>query len=195
LARSRAPDIGNGLVNCVVVYKVDRLTRSLLDFARIMKVFDRRGANFVSVTQQFNSTASLGRLTLNILLSFPQFEREVIAERTRDKTSAARRKVKWVDLRFRPRPGGKEKTPEARNFDCKAQKVLRSRSTDAAKPIDHRPAVEALYEMFSASCLPPRVGRAVQQIEQSGFETSDLIRLEPQTASRCAQRCEESLTS
>lgn len=84
------------LVNCVMVYKVDRLTRSLLDFAKIMEVFDKHGANFVSVTQQFNTTASLGRLTLNILLSFAQFEREMIAERTRDKMSAARRKGKWV---------------------------------------------------------------------------------------------------
>jgi site-specific DNA recombinase len=89
-------DVRSGLVNCVVVYKVDRLTRSLLDFAKIMEVLDKHGATFVSVTQQFNTTASLGRLTLNILLSFAQFEREMIAERTRDKMSAARRKGKWV---------------------------------------------------------------------------------------------------
>ncbi len=89
-------DIKAGLVNCVVVYKVDRLTRSLLDFARIMEVLDKHGASFVSVTQQFNTTSSLGRLTLNILLSFAQFEREMIAERTQDKMSAARRKGKWV---------------------------------------------------------------------------------------------------
>jgi site-specific DNA recombinase len=89
-------DVRSGLVNCVVVYKVDRLTRSLLDFARIVEVFDQHGTTFVSVTQQFNTTASLGRLTLNILLSFAQFEREMISERTRDKMSAARRKGKWV---------------------------------------------------------------------------------------------------
>ena len=89
-------DVRNGLVNCVMVYKVDRLTRSLLDFARIVEVFDKHGTTFVSVTQQFNTTASLGRLTLNILLSFAQFEREMISERTRDKMSAARRKGKWV---------------------------------------------------------------------------------------------------
>lgn len=89
-------DIESGVVNCVVVYKVDRLTRSLLDFARIVEVLDKHGATFVSVTQQFNTTASLGRLTLNILLSFAQFEREMISERTRDKMSAARRKGKWV---------------------------------------------------------------------------------------------------
>ncbi len=89
-------DAQAGLVNCVVVYKVDRLTRSLLDFAKIMEVLDQHGVTFVSVTQQFNTTNSLGRLTLNILLSFAQFEREMIAERTRDKMSAARRKGKWV---------------------------------------------------------------------------------------------------
>jgi hypothetical protein len=79
-------------VDCIVVYKVDRLSRSLLDFARIIEVFDRHGVSFVAVTQQFNTTSSLGRLTLNILLSFAQFEREIISERTRDKMSAARRK-------------------------------------------------------------------------------------------------------
>ena len=89
-------DIAARLVDTVVVYKVDRLTRSLTDFAKIVEAFDQKGVSFVSVTQQFNTTASLGRLTLNILLSFAQFEREMIAERTRDKMSAARRKGKWV---------------------------------------------------------------------------------------------------
>jgi DNA invertase Pin-like site-specific DNA recombinase len=83
-------------IDCVVVYKVDRLSRSLFDFARLMERFDQRSISFVSVTQQFNTTPSLGRLTLNILLSFAQFERELIGERTRDKMSAARRKGKWV---------------------------------------------------------------------------------------------------
>jgi site-specific DNA recombinase len=83
-------------VDCVVVYKVDRLSRSLLDFARMMELFDRHRVSFVSVTQQFNTTSSLGRLTLNILLSFAQFEREIISERTRDKMHAARKKGKWI---------------------------------------------------------------------------------------------------
>jgi site-specific DNA recombinase len=83
-------------VDCVVVYKVDRLSRSLMDFARIVEAFDRNGVSFVSVTQQFNTTTSIGRLTLNILLSFAQFEREIISERTRDKMSAARRRGKWI---------------------------------------------------------------------------------------------------
>jgi len=83
-------------IDCVLVYKVDRLSRSLLDFARLMGVFEQRSVSFVSVTQQFNTTTSLGRLTLNILSSFAQFERELISERTRDKMSAARRKGKWT---------------------------------------------------------------------------------------------------
>jgi len=89
-------DVEDRRVDCVVVYKVDRLSRSLLDFARLIDRFDQRSVSFVSVTQQFNTTSSLGRLTLNILLSFAQFEREIISERTRDKMSAARRKGKWI---------------------------------------------------------------------------------------------------
>jgi site-specific DNA recombinase len=89
-------DVDQGRLDCVVVYKVDRLSRSLLDFARLIDRFDHRSVSFVSVTQQFNTTTSLGRLTLNILLSFAQFEREIISERTRDKMSAARRKGKWT---------------------------------------------------------------------------------------------------
>lgn len=89
-------EIDAGRVDCVIVYKVDRLSRSLLDFARLMERFDRRGVSFVSVTQEFNTTTSLGRLTLHILLSFAQFEREIISERTRDKLSAARRKGKFT---------------------------------------------------------------------------------------------------
>src|SRR3984893_12612607 len=89
-------DIEARRIDCVTVYKVDRLSRSLLDFARLVDQFDQRSVSFVSVTQQFNTTTSLGRLTLSILLSFAQFEREIIGERTRDKMSAARRKGKWV---------------------------------------------------------------------------------------------------
>jgi len=88
-------DVEAGRIDIVITYKVDRLSRSLLDFARIMAVFDNHGVSFVSVTQQFNSVSSMGRLTLNILLSFAQFEREIISERTRDKMAATRRKGKW----------------------------------------------------------------------------------------------------
>jgi site-specific DNA recombinase len=89
-------DIDAGKIDCVVVYKVDRLSRSLMDFARIMETFDRQKVSFVSVTQHFNTTHSMGRLTLNILLSFAQFEREIIGERIRDKIAASRAKGKWT---------------------------------------------------------------------------------------------------
>jgi len=89
-------DIRNGLIDCVVVYKVDRLSRSLLDFAKLMEVFDLHKVAFVSVTQQFNTSTSMGRLVLNVLLSFAQFEREIISERTSDKMCAARLKGKWL---------------------------------------------------------------------------------------------------
>src|SRR5262245_18589992 len=83
-------------INVVVVYKVDRLTRSLADFAKLVELFDAHGVFFVSVTQQFNTTTSMGRLTLNVLLSFAQFEREVTSERIRDKIGASKRKGLWV---------------------------------------------------------------------------------------------------
>src|SRR3954464_12187854 len=95
LARLLA-DVEARRVDCVVVYKVDRLSRSLLDFTRLLSLFEKRGVSFVSVTQDFNTSSSMGRLTLHILLSFAQFEREIIGERTRDKLSAARRKGKWI---------------------------------------------------------------------------------------------------
>jgi DNA invertase Pin-like site-specific DNA recombinase len=89
-------DITNGLVDVVVVYKVDRLTRSLADFAKMVEIFDAQGVSFVAVTQQFNTTTSMGRLTLNVLLSFAQFEREVTGERIRDKIAASKRKGMWM---------------------------------------------------------------------------------------------------
>ena len=99
-----------GALECVVVYKVDRLSRSLLDFTRMLSLFEQHKVSFVAVTQQFNTSTSLGRLTLNILLSFAQFERELIGERTRDKMSAARKKGKWVGgcpvLGYDVDPGG-----------------------------------------------------------------------------------------
>lgn len=89
-------DLQSGRIDIVVVYKVDRLTRSLADFARIIEILDRNGASFVSVTQNFNTTSSMGRLTLNVLLSFAQFEREVTGERIRDKFAASKRKGIWM---------------------------------------------------------------------------------------------------
>jgi site-specific DNA recombinase len=99
-------DIGSGLIDVAVVYKVDRLTRALADFAKIVEIFDAQGISFVSVTQQFNTTTSMGRLTLNVLLSFAQFEREVTGERIRDKIAASKKKGLWmggfVPLGYRP---------------------------------------------------------------------------------------------
>jgi site-specific DNA recombinase len=93
-------DVKARRINVIVVYKVDRLTRSLADFAKMIELFDAHGVSFVSVTQQFNTTTSMGRLTLNVLLSFAQFEREVTAERIRDKIAASKRKGLWVGGMF-----------------------------------------------------------------------------------------------
>jgi site-specific DNA recombinase len=89
-------EIRAGNLDVVVVYKIDRLTRSLLDFCKMVEIFERHNVSFVSVTQRFNTTASLGRLTLNILLSFAQFEREVTADRIRDKIAASKKKGMWM---------------------------------------------------------------------------------------------------
>jgi site-specific DNA recombinase len=94
--QSLLADIEAGKIDTVVVYKVDRLTRSLADFAKLVELFDEKNVSFVSVTQSFNTTSSMGRLTLNVLLSFAQFEREVIGERVRDKISASKKKGLWV---------------------------------------------------------------------------------------------------
>jgi len=89
-------DVEDGLVDVIVVYKIDRLSRALMDFSKLVELFYRHGVTFVSVTQSFNTTTSMGRLTLNILLSFAQFEREVTAERIRDKVAASRKKGRWM---------------------------------------------------------------------------------------------------
>jgi site-specific DNA recombinase len=94
--RQLLADIDASRVNIVVVYKIDRLTRSLADFAKLVEIFDKKNVSFVAVTQQFNTTTSMGRLTLNVLLSFAQFERELSSERVRDKVAASRRRGKWT---------------------------------------------------------------------------------------------------
>jgi site-specific DNA recombinase len=96
--RQLLADVEAGAIDVVVVYKVDRLTRALADFARIVAIFDAAGVSFVSATQAFNTTSSMGRLTLNVLLSFAQFEREVTAERVRDKIAASKAKGMWMVL-------------------------------------------------------------------------------------------------
>jgi site-specific DNA recombinase len=94
--KSLLADVEDGLIDVIVVYKIDRLSRSLMDFARLVEIFERNQVTFVSVTQSFNTTTSMGRLTLNILLSFAQFEREVIGERIRDKVAASRKRGMWM---------------------------------------------------------------------------------------------------
>jgi DNA invertase Pin-like site-specific DNA recombinase len=89
-------DIETGNIDIILVYKIDRLSRSMLDFLKLVEIFERHGVTFVSITQSFNTTSSMGRLTLNVLLSFAQFEREVISERIRDKVAASRKKGKWM---------------------------------------------------------------------------------------------------
>src|SRR5262249_438791 len=89
-------DVRASKIDIVLVYKVDRLTRSLADFAKLIELFDAHGVSFVSVTQSFNTSSTMGRLTLNLLLSFPHFERELIGERVRDKIAASKRKGIWV---------------------------------------------------------------------------------------------------
>src|SRR3974390_1160120 len=94
--RALLKEVEAGAVDVIVVYKVDRLTRSLADFAKLVELFDSRGVSFVSVTQAFNTTSSMGRLTLNVLPSFAQFEREGTGERIRDKIAASKRKGLWM---------------------------------------------------------------------------------------------------
>jgi site-specific DNA recombinase len=139
-------DIGAGLIDTVVVYKVDRLTRSLADFAKIVDAFDAKNVSFVSVTQQFNTTSSMGRLTLNMLLSFAQFEREVTGERIRDKIAASKRKGMWM--------GGV--TPLG--YDVKDRKlVINEREADTVRHIYRRyvalKSVRALKEELDAASI------------------------------------------
>src|ERR1700694_1324402 len=142
LKRLRA-DIEAGKVDVVVVYKIDRLSRSLMDFSRLVEVFDQHKVTFVSVTQSFNTTTSMGRLTLNVLLSFAQFEREVIGERIRDKFAASRKRGMWM--------GGKVPL----GYDVRNRKLVVNKA-EAAKM---RRGLEGFVEIGSATTLT-RVLRA-----------------------------------
>src|SRR6476661_5316998 len=138
-------DIEAKRVDVVVVYKIDRLSRALMDFAKLVEVFDRNNVTFVSVTQSFNTTTSIGRLTLNILLSFAQFEREVIGERIRDKFAASRKKGMWM--------GGWAPL----GYDIKERKLLVN-ETEAQ-------LVRSIFSRFAKG----RSGTTlVQQLEQEG---------------------------
>jgi DNA invertase Pin-like site-specific DNA recombinase len=137
-------DIAAGHVDVVVVYKVDRLTRSLMDFSKIVEIFDRQGVSFVSVTQQFNTTTSMGRLTLNVLLSFAQFEREVTGERIRDKIAASKKKGMWM--------GGQPSL----GYDVKDKKLIVNKAE--AEPSDNLPALYRA-KICSATQNRPRCTR------------------------------------
>jgi DNA invertase Pin-like site-specific DNA recombinase len=131
-------DIRAARIDIVVVYKVDRLTRSLADFARLVELFDTQAVSFVSVTQQFNTTSSMGRLTLNVLLSFAQFEREVTGERIRDKIAASKKKGMWM--------GGNVPL----GYDAN------ERTLASTLPRPRRCAASLLFIMSSAACAGSR---------------------------------------
>ena len=135
-------DIEAGLIDVIVVYKIDRLSRSLMDFAKLVEVFDRNNVTFVSVTQSFNTTTSMGRLTLNILLSFAQFEREVIGERIRDKFAASRKRGMWMGG-FVPM-----------GYDVKDRKLVVNESEAAT--------VRMIFERFVALGSASTLARALQ---------------------------------
>ena len=138
-------DLERGQIDIVVVYKIDRLTRSLADFSKMVEVFERHGVSFVSVTQQFNTTTSMGRLMLNVLLSFAQFEREVTGERIRDKIAASKRKGMWmggVPTLGYPYANTAHFTPvsDTRNsvLSCRNPSYLTSRLRKIVLPRHHR---------------------------------------------------------
>jgi len=143
-----------GHIDCVVVYKVDRLSRSLLDFARLMGVFERHGVSFVSVTQQFNTSAPVGRLTLNILLSFAEFERDLISERTRDKKAAAKRKGMWTGGYL---PLGYDLDPQGGKLVVNDSEAVR---------------VRTIYEWFAQH---PSIEATLAQIGRRGWNTKSWV--------------------
>jgi site-specific DNA recombinase len=139
-------DIEDGLIDVVVVYKIDRLSRSLMDFSKLVEVFDRNNVTFVSVTQSFNTTTSMGRLTLNILLSFAQFEREVTAERIRDKVRASR--MKGIFMGGTPPYGYK---PKDRKLVTHARSIC---SRISATELGFMPSEVSLRSETSFSMVP-----------------------------------------
>ena len=145
-------DVESGRVDVIVVYKVDRLSRSLADFAKIVEVLDRVGASFVSVTQAFNTTTSMGRLTLNVLLSFAQFEREVTGERIRDKVAASKKKGMWM--------GG----PVPLGYDVKDRKLVLNPAEAAT--------VRQIFERYAALGSGPQL---VDELIDSGVRTKHRV--------------------
>src|SRR2546425_6083560 len=153
-------DVRAGKIDIVLVYKVDRLTRSLADFAKLIELFDAHGVSFVSVTQSFNTSSSMGRLTLNVLLSFAQFERELIGERVRDKIAASKRKGLWV--------GG----PVPLGYAAVDKKILvvpaeASQANDVpVTGVRHRRVAQSKAIMSGSAARRWRVGKAASQDTQ-----------------------------
>src|SRR6266699_1706355 len=146
-------DVRTGKITTVVVYKVDRLTRSLADFAKLVELFDQFGVSFVSITQAFNTTSSMGRLTLNVLLSFAQFEREVIGERVRDKIAASKRKGIWV--------GG----PIPLGYRCIDKKLV-------VVPEE----AEAVRTIFARYLALGSIGALIEDLDRRGIRTKAAVR-------------------
>jgi site-specific DNA recombinase len=155
-------DIHENLVDTVVVYKVDRLTRSLMDFSKIVEVFDNAGASFVAVTQHFNTTNSMGRLTLNVLLSFAQFEREVTGERIRDKIAASKKKGMWTG--GVPPMGYEVKDKKLVVIESEAKQVRNI--YNQYLPLD---SVGALFEKLKEQDIRSRVWISTKGIEHGGL--------------------------
>jgi DNA invertase Pin-like site-specific DNA recombinase len=141
-------DIDNGLVDVIIVYKIDRMSRSLYDFVKLMDAFEKRGVTFVSVTQHFNTTTPMGKLTLNILLSFAQFEREITGERIRDKLAASKKKGMWM--------GG---TPPL-GYDVKDRKLV----------VNEQEA-EMIRHIFQRFAVLQSITTLVAEIRERGFRT------------------------
>src|SRR6266568_3313774 len=166
-------DMRGRAIDCVVLYKVDRLSRSLFDFARLMRMFEEQGVSFVSVTQQFNSSTPMGRLTLHVLLSFAEFERDLVSERTRDKKRAARRKGKWM--------GG---TPML-GYDVDGQSRLQVNEAEAAQVreifalfVGNLSLEETLAEMEGRGWRrKPWTTRAGKEKGGRAFDRGSLVRL------------------
>jgi len=144
--------IRDGQVDIIVIYKIDRLTRSLTDFARLAETFDRHGVSFVSVTQQFNTTTSMGRLMLNVLLSFAQFEREITGERIRDKIAASKKKGMWM--------GG----PIPMGYDVKDRRLVIN-ETDAA-------TVRTVFRLYLEEGQVPAL---LERLDRERVRTADRI--------------------
>ena len=146
--------IKEGGIDCVVVYKVDRLSRSLMDFAQLLEFFDKHNVTFVSVTQHFNTNTSMGRLTLNILLSFAQFEREIISERIKDKIGAARKRGQWL--------GGRP--PFGYDFDKESKRLI----------VNEKDA-KAIKEIFNLYCQGNSLLKVAQIINDKGYRTKYVV--------------------